>query len=79
MDYETLNDLPRHLRGTYASWRNGWPLKLSLSTFYRHRRLLLAYGVDISIPAKVVPLPVRVRYVDVAALEAPNWYRQRYG
>jgi hypothetical protein len=78
--YETLDDLPRHLRATYVSWREGWPQgKLSRPTFYRHRSALLAYGIDISVANNVRTLPVRVREVDVSALEAPSWYLQRFG
>lgn len=45
-----LLDLPPHLRGTYALWAQGVDLRVSLSrrTYYRHRKELLAYGVDIS-------------------------------
>lgn len=78
--YESFEDMPRHLRATYVSWRNGWPQgSISKATFYRHRKQLLAYGVDISVPSNVRTLPLRVRMVDVAALEAPDWYRQRFG
>lgn len=77
--YESFDDLPRRLRATYASWRDGLPQQLSARTFYRHRSELLKYGIDISVPNNVRTLPVRVRTVDVAALEAPDWYRQRYG
>ena len=79
MTYESLDDLPRHLRATYASWRDGLALTLSRRTFFRHRAALLAYGIDISVQHTVRTLPIRVRDVEVAALEAPDWYRQRYG
>lgn len=44
---------------------------LSRRTFYRHRGELLKYGIDISVPSNVKTLPLRVRQVQVAALEAP--------
>ncbi|RJX30372.1 MAG: DNA replication protein [Oxalobacter sp.] len=77
--YETFDDLPRHLRATYVSWKNGFPIDLSKATFYRHRTALLEYGIDISVPSNVAHFPLRVRTVEVAALEAPNWYRQKFG
>lgn len=77
--YESFDDLPRHLRATYVSWRDGFPLGLSQATFYRHRNALLEYGIDISIPSNVTRLPIRIRTIDVAALEAPEWYRRKYG
>ncbi len=77
--YESFDDLPRHLRATYVSWQHGYPLGLSQATFYRHRNALLKYGIDISVPSNVARLPIRVRTIDVAALEAPEWYRRKYG
>ena len=79
MIYDSFGDLPRHLQATYAKWKEGLPQKIGVSTFYRHRAALLKYGVDISIPCNVLALPVKVKTIDVAALEAPDWYRQRYG
>lgn len=79
VSYETFDDLPRYLRATYSSWRDGFPQGISRRTFYRHRSELLKYGVDISVPNNVATLPVRIRTVDVAALEAPDWYRRKYG
>lgn len=77
--YENFDDLPRHLRATYVSWQNGFPQGISRATFYRHRRSLLQYGIDISVPSNVHILPIRIRTVEVAALEAPDWYRRKYG
>jgi len=47
----TINQLPRHLRSTYTLWKSGEDPRqlLSKNTFYRHRRLLFAHGIDISI------------------------------
>lgn len=77
--YETFDDLPRYLLPTYVAWKEGMPRKVSRPTFYRHRAELLKYGIDISVPNNVATLPLRVRVVDVAALEAPEWYRQKFG
>lgn len=79
MKYENFDDLPRHLRATYVSWQHGFPQGIHRATFYRHRKKLLAYGIDISVPSNVKILPVRIRTVDVAALEAPDWYRKKFG
>ncbi len=77
--YETMDDLPRRLKATYAAWKLGQDAGVSRSTFYEHRRALLEYGIDISVPCNVAHLPIRVRTVEVAALEAPDWYRCKYG
>lgn len=79
VEYESFDDLPRHLRPTYVSWQHGFPQRLSRATFYRHRNQLLQYGIDISVPSNVSRLPIRVKTVEVAALEAPDWYRRKYG
>lgn len=79
MTYDSFGDLPRYLQATYSKWRDGLPQKISRATLYRHRSELLKYGIDISVPNNVHRLPVNVRTVDVAALEAPAWYKQRYG
>jgi hypothetical protein len=79
VEYDDFNNLPRRLKPTYVSWRDGLPNDLSRGTFYRHRSELLKYGIDISIPNNVARMPVRDRTVDVAALESPDWYRKRYG
>lgn len=79
MTYESFDELPRHLRATYVCWRDGLPQQLSRATFYRHRQELLKYGVDISVPSNIKTLPIRIRTVDVAALEAPDWYRTKFG
>jgi len=77
--YESLEGLPRHLRATYCCWRDGMPQQISRRTLYRHRAALLEYGVDISIPSNVRSMPIKVRQVEVAALEAPSWYLRKFG
>lgn len=77
--YQNFSDLPPAIYGTYCRWRDGLPLDLAKTTFYRHRRSLLQYGVDIAVPNNVTRLPLRVRTVDVAAMVAPDWYRCKYG
>lgn len=54
--------LPRKLQGTYHIWKSGADCKAILShmTFYRHRRELLDYGVDIAIPCLPASEPVKV-------------------
>lgn len=44
------DELPRSLRSTYRLWRNGEDLLelMHRATFYRHRKALLEYGIDIS-------------------------------
>ena len=76
--YESFSDLPPRLRATYVSWKYGYPIELPVSTFYRHRKALLAYGVDISIPNNVQTLPIKIKTIELAALTAPDWYIKKY-
>ncbi len=76
--FETFDDLPRSLRATYVSWKHGFPNNLKRSTFFDHRKKLLAYGIDISVPNNVQILPVRVKTVEIRPLEVPDWYKQKY-
>ncbi|MDF4569517.1 phage/plasmid replication protein, II/X family, partial [Vibrio parahaemolyticus] len=70
--------LPRHLGLTYLSWKEGYCLKTALPkrTFYRHRRELLEFGIDISIPnskeptSNVVPLN---RVIEMRPCGIPDW------
>lgn len=71
--------LPRHLGLTYLSWKEGYCLKTRLpkNTFYRHRRELLEFGIDISVPNpkgemndNVVPLR---RVIEMRPSGIPEW------
>ncbi|EJM7150504.1 hypothetical protein NOW40_004963 [Vibrio parahaemolyticus] len=70
--------LPRHLGLTYLSWKEGYCLKTTLPkrTFYRHRKELLEFGIDISIPnskepvSNVVPLN---RVIEMRPAGIPDW------
>jgi len=71
--------LPRHLGLTYLSWKEGYCLKppvLPKNTYYRHRRELLEFGIDISIPnpnkevSNVIPLN---RVIEMRPSGIPDW------
>lgn len=78
-DDEMISKLPPRLAGTYVKWRDGYDL-LSLMTkrtFYRHRKELLAYGLDITNKppqgdkaSNVVPL---IRVVEATPADPPGW------
>lgn len=50
MSEDQVADLPRKLREVYRLWRAGDDVRqlYSRPTFYRHRKALLAYGIDIT-------------------------------
>ncbi|MDP1615679.1 MAG: phage/plasmid replication protein, II/X family [Methylococcales bacterium] len=76
---EQLLKLPRHLQSTYQHWSKAVDLRslLPRPTFYRQRRELLAYGVDIAVPPEapekrnnVVPL---IRVIEAKPVPIPQW------
>lgn len=76
---EKLMELPSKLRATYTLWAEGHFMceLLSKATFYRHRKELLEYGVDISITcdaehqtSNVVPF---MRVLEAKPVSIPDW------
>lgn len=75
---EQLHKLPQRLRSTYVLWTSGEDLRSTLPkpTFYRHRKELMAYGIDITIRkdcfdrSNVVPL---VRILEAVPAAIPEW------
>lgn len=70
--------LPQRYRGTYALWRSGEDLRSTLpkTTYFRHRKALLEYGIDIALRqesldrSNVVPL-IRILRAEPASI--PDW------
>ena len=69
--------LPRHLRASYALWLEGHQVRehLSRAQFFRQRKQLLSYGIDItSAPEReacqVIPL---VRLIEARPKAVPQW------
>lgn len=73
---DDLNDLPKHLRATARDYLAGMDMcgALSRATFYRHRRELLPFGIDIAV-RNVSPFKPRVRVVQLRPAEVPSWYQ----
>lgn len=74
---QKLMELPNAVRSTYLLWSQGmYPYDiLARPTFYRHRKLLLEHGIDISIAVEkdssnVIPL---VRVLDAKPAKIPDW------
>lgn len=77
LDTTVLDALPSRLRLLYQSWLNGDDLKqvFSKSAFYRWRKHMLEYGIDIAIiqdnpNQNIVPL---VRYLEAQPVDIPDW------
>jgi II/X family phage/plasmid replication protein len=78
---EDLERIPTRLRAPYVCWRDGEDLRTiySRATFYRHRKALLPFGIDLASepPAKrdksnVIPLRV---VFHAQPLSVPSWAR----
>jgi II/X family phage/plasmid replication protein len=75
---EQLLNMPSKLRGTYTLWKQGIHLRdmLSKPTFFRHRKDLLEFGIDINSTCltpehnNVVPL---MRIIEAKPVEIPSW------
>ena len=86
-EVEELTELPKSLLSTYRMWQAGDDItsKVSRATFYRHRRELLPYGVDIAVKSNVTTLKTKTRVVRLGPVSPPEWYelpeleRKRYG
>ena len=79
---DILDTLPVRLRLVYQSWLSGEDLRkiMSKTAFYRWRKQLLEYGIDIAIlnqdnRSNVVPL---IRYLEAEPAQIPDWaYEKR--
>lgn len=60
-----------------VAWRDGADLKkrLSTATYYRYRKLLLKYNIDIAIPSNIKRLQSRVEVITLAPAVIPSWYQ----
>jgi len=76
VEREDLSDLPKHILGTYRMWAAGDDIasKLPRRTFYRHRRALLPYGVDIAVKSNVKVFQPKTRVIKLGPVSAPDWY-----
>lgn len=78
---EKVKNLPTSLKKTYHLWQSGYDLREhSKSTFYRHRKQLLEYGINIDLPCdktnmtNVVPL---IRILEAKPAPIPSWAFER--
>lgn len=77
---DDLEQLPNRLRAVYQLWKEGKDVRrfYSRATFYRHRKALLAHGIDLAAiqPSKADPasnvIPMRVTLVG-RPVSVPSW------
>lgn len=73
-----LEKIPSHLRSSYQHWFTGVDLRTILSrrTWYRHRRELLAFGVDIAVRRPVEQpkaVPQLRTVLEARPVSVPDW------
>ncbi len=81
IDEEMLR-LPRPVQSSYQLWSQGFCLKdmLPKNTFYRHRKLLLEHGIDITlmrddrVESNVVPI---IRVLEAKSVAIPDWAKDK--
>jgi II/X family phage/plasmid replication protein len=79
---EQLLKMPRTLQGTFQLWRQGADVRnlLAKPTFYRHRTMLLEYGVDIAsmhiAPEHNNVIPM-MRIIEAFPVANPVWAYER--
>lgn len=69
-------EIPGRAGELAVAWRDGADLKtrLAQNTYYRYRRELLKYGIDIAVSCNVSRLPLRVEVVTLSPAVKPDWY-----
>ncbi|HHL8002656.1 TPA: phage/plasmid replication protein, II/X family [Escherichia coli] len=79
---EKINKLPRHIQSTYLLWKQGVNLRgiLPSRTFYRHRKELLTFGIEINFycetPDKNNIIPM-IRVLEARPAEIPQWIYEK--
>lgn len=69
-------EIPGRAGELAVAWRDGADLKKRLSqpTYYRYRRELLKFGIDIAVPCTVARLRTKVEVVVLSPAVRPVWY-----
>lgn len=77
IDQDELTDLPPKLLGVYRMWLSGDDLasKYQRRTFYRHRKALIPYGVDIAVRSNVRQFQPRTRVITLGPVTPPDFYQ----
>lgn len=80
---ELSREMPVRLSNALDGWRNGRNFqqaiadgRMSKRTYYRLRKELMTYGIDISVPCNVTTLNIRPRDITPVPVSAPDWYRR---
>jgi hypothetical protein len=74
---DSFLEIPGRAGELAVAWRDGADLKkrLAQNTYYRYRRELLKYNIDIAVPANVARLRQRIEVITVSPAVVPAWYQ----
>ena len=69
-------EIPGRAGELAVAWRDGADLKkrLSQATYYRYRKQLLTFGIDIAVPSKVSHIRAKVEVITLSPASPPHWY-----
>lgn len=75
--HDDLEELPNAYRRTARDYLAGDDLKKRMSkvSFWRHRKAILPYGIDISVARNVVNFQPRIRVIELKPASVPTWYQ----
>jgi hypothetical protein len=73
---DILEYIPMPQRAIACAWLAGNDVTnfASRATLFRHAKILKQYGLDIFQPRNIEKFPVKVRVIDLQALDIPDWY-----
>ena len=76
VNVDSYLEIPGRAGELAVAWRDGADLKkrLSHNTYYRYRRELLVFGIDIAVPSNVIRLRSRVEVITLTPAVIPDWY-----
>lgn len=74
---DSFLEIPGRAGELAVAWRDGADLKkrLSTATYYRYRKELLKYNIDIAVQSNVTRLKQRVEVIALAPAVMPDWYQ----
>lgn len=78
-DLELLEAVPHKSRLVAAAWLKGVDVRedMSRATYFRHRKVLLECGIDISSQRKTATVHVIPKVIEMLPVAAPDWYWKR--
>lgn len=87
VEIEELSGLSKPLLSTFRMWQAGDDVvsRMSRATFFKHRKALLPYGIDIAVKSNISQLKTKTRVIRLGPVSPPEWYelpeieRKRYG